>query len=76
MKRPEFAGRPGNFSGTFFQKGKTGITTTEGKHWARQRAFLVQHLQTLTSSKGFEEVPGSFFRLLTSLPPGDPGRVQ
>jgi len=56
MKRPEFAGRPGNFSGTFFQKGKTGITTTEGKHWAKQRGFLVSHLKGLTDSKGFEEV--------------------
>lgn len=56
MRRPEFAGRPGNFSGTFFQKGKTGITTTEGKHWSKQRAFLVNHLEGLTNSKGFEEV--------------------
>jgi len=56
MRRPEFAGRPGNFSGTFFQKGKTGITTTEGRHWATQRAFLVDHLRGLTDSKGFEEV--------------------
>ena len=38
--KTEFAGRPGNFSGTFFQKGKTGITTTEGKHWNIQREFL------------------------------------
>jgi hypothetical protein len=29
--KEEFSGRPGNFSGTFFQKGKTGITTTEGR---------------------------------------------
>ena len=56
MRRPEFAGRPGNFSGTFFQKGKTGITTTEGKHWSQQRGFLVNHLEGLTNSKGFEEV--------------------
>ena len=56
MRRPEFAGRPGNFSGTFFQKGKTGITTTEGKHWSKQRGFLVNHLEGLTNSKGFEEV--------------------
>ena len=57
--RPEFAGRPGNFSGTFFQKGKTGITTTEGKHWTVQRQFLASHLLSLTSGKGykaFEEV--------------------
>jgi len=59
FNRPEFVGRPGNFSGTFFQKGKTGITTTEGKHWKIQRGFLASHLQSLTSGKGykgFEEV--------------------
>ena len=56
FSRQEFVGRPGNFSGTFFQKGKTGITTTEGKHWSKQRGFLVDHLQGLTNSKGFEEV--------------------
>lgn len=59
FERPEFVGRPGNFSGTFFQKGKTGITTTEGKHWTVQRGFLVSHITSLTSgsgSKGFEEV--------------------
>jgi hypothetical protein len=31
FEKEEFSGRPGNFSGTFFQKGKTGITTTEGR---------------------------------------------
>jgi len=59
LSKTEFAGRPGNFSGTFFQKGKTGITTTEGKHWTLQREFLASHLQSLTSGKGykgFEEV--------------------
>jgi len=59
FSRSEFSGRPGNFSGTFFQKGKTGITTTEGKHWTVQREFLASHLKSLTSGKGykgFEEV--------------------
>jgi len=59
FERAEFVGRPGNFSGTFFQKGKTGITTTDGKHWNIQRTFLANYLSTLTSgagSKGFEEV--------------------
>jgi len=46
--RAEFSGRPGNFSGTFFQKGKTGITTTEGKHWKEQRQFLIDYLAKLT----------------------------
>jgi hypothetical protein len=50
FERPEFSGRPGNFSGTFFQKGKTGITTTEGKHWSAQRKFLVDYLTTVTGS--------------------------
>ena len=48
FERMEFAGRPGNFSGTFFQKGKTGITTTEGRHWSTQREFLMKHLESLT----------------------------
>jgi len=51
FSRSEFSGRPGNFSGTFFQKGKTGITTTEGKHWNVQREFLASHLKSLTSGK-------------------------
>jgi hypothetical protein len=29
FERMEFSGRPGNFSGTFFQKGKTGISQRE-----------------------------------------------
>ena len=48
FERMEFSGRPGNFSGTFFQKGKTGISTTEGKHWKAQREFLMEHLEHLT----------------------------
>lgn len=58
LSREEFAGRPGNFSGTFFQKGKTGITTTEGKHFTSQKEFLHNHLKNLTGGqgyKGFEE---------------------
>jgi len=56
--RHEFSGRPGNFSGTFFQKGKTGISTTEGKHWKEQREFLVGHIDNITGtgSKGLEDV--------------------
>ena len=46
--RHEFSGRPGNFSGTFFQKGRTGISTTEGKHWKIQRDFLENYLNNLT----------------------------
>ena len=46
----EFSGRPGNFSGTFFQKGRTGISTTEGKYWKSQREFLMEHLNHLTGN--------------------------
>jgi len=58
FERTEFSGRPGNFSGTFFQKGKTGISTTEGKHWTVQRKFLVDYLHNLTGSgsAGLEDV--------------------
>jgi len=58
FERQEFSGRPGNFSGTFFQKGKTGISTTEGKHWREQRNFLVDHVDTITGPghKALEEV--------------------
>jgi len=57
FERHEFSGRPGNFSGTFFQKGKTGITTTEGKHWKEQRGFLVEHIDNITgtSCKALED---------------------
>ncbi|XP_023333086.1 cytochrome P450 2C27 [Eurytemora carolleeae] len=56
--RHEFSGRPGNFSGTFFQKGRTGISTTEGKHWKIQRDFLENYLNNLTGAghKAVEEV--------------------
>lgn len=40
------------FSGTFFQKGKTGVSTTEGEPWEAQRNFLHQHLLTLVDGKG------------------------
>jgi len=58
FERAEYSGRPGNFSGTFFQKGKTGITTTDGKHWRDQRDFLTNHLAHLTGDgcRGFEDV--------------------
>jgi len=49
--RQEISGRPGNFSGTFFQKGKTGITTTEGKHWKVQREFLANYLDNITGEE-------------------------
>lgn len=49
--KTEFSGRPGNFSGTFFQKGKTGISTTEGKYWTSQREFLMSHLAHLTGNE-------------------------
>lgn len=56
--RPEFSGRPGNFSGTFFQKGRTGITTTEGAHWKSQRTFLKEYIDkvTSTSTQGFQDL--------------------
>jgi hypothetical protein len=42
FEKEEFSGRPGNFSGTFFQKGKTGITTTEGrKHFYAPEAHIM-----------------------------------
>ena len=58
FERPEFSGRPGNFSGTFFQKGKTGITTTEGKHWSSQRNFLIDYLENISrsGSQGFQDI--------------------
>jgi len=58
FEREEFSGRPGNFSGTFFQKGKTGITTTDGKHWKVQRDFLAKYLENVTGDnhKNMEDV--------------------
>ena len=58
FERPEFSGRPGNFSGTFFQKGKTGITTTEGSHWSKQRNFLVDYLDKVSGPnvQGFQDI--------------------
>ena len=48
----------GNFSGTFFQKGRTGITTTEGAHWKSQRKFLKEYIDkvTSTSTQGFQDL--------------------
>ena len=48
----EFAGRPGMFSGTFFQKGSIGICTTEGKAWETQRNFFHDHMVELVRGKG------------------------
>jgi cytochrome P450 len=42
------------FSGTFFQKGKTGVSTTEGEHWEQQRNFFHSHLVELVDGKGAE----------------------
>ena len=52
--RQEFSGRPNIFSGTFFQKGKTGVTTTEGPTWEAQRAFLHSQMVQFASSKAFQ----------------------
>nr|APH81372.1 cytochrome P450 CYP3029B2 [Tigriopus kingsejongensis] len=48
----EFSGRPSIFSGTFFQKGKIGITTTEGTNWELQRNFFHNHMVELVQGKG------------------------
>lgn len=50
FERKEFNGRPNMFSGTFYQKGKTGISTTEGETWELQRNFL--HSQIVDFVKG------------------------
>ena len=50
FEKVEFSGRPGNFSGTFFQKGKTGVSTTAGKYRKSQREFMMNHLSHLTGS--------------------------
>ena len=49
---PEFNGRPSMFSGTFFQKGKNGIITTEGSMWQAQREFFHQRMVDLVRGKG------------------------
>ena len=67
--KTEFSGRPGNFSGTFFQKGKTGISTTEGKYWTSQREFLMSHLAHLTG-KLAQELPTDPFIIRNLLGPG------
>jgi cytochrome P450 len=51
---PEFNGRPAAFSGTFFQKGTTGICTTEGKVWEGQRTFFHERMVDLVKGKGME----------------------
>ncbi|TRY72357.1 hypothetical protein TCAL_01006 [Tigriopus californicus] len=52
LSMKEFSGRPSMFSGTFFQKGKIGITTTEGKDWELQRNFFHNHMVELVQGKG------------------------
>ena len=49
---PEFNGRPAMFSGTFFQKGKDGIITSEGSMWEAQREFFHQRMVDLVRGKG------------------------
>ena len=50
--KKEFSGRPNMFSGTFFQKGKLGVSTTEGEPWEAQRNFLFEFIQNLVKGKG------------------------
>ena len=50
--KKEFSGRPNMFSGTFFQKGKLGVSTTEGEPWEAQRNFLFEFIQNLVRGKG------------------------
>ena len=54
MSKAEFSGRPNMFSGTFFQKGKTGVCTTEGSTWESQRSFLHSLMAQFASSKAFQ----------------------
>ena len=49
---PELNGRPAMFSGTFFQKGKDGIITSEGEQWQAQREFFHQRMVDLVKGKG------------------------
>lgn len=52
MSMKEFSGRPSIFSGTFFQKGKTGICTTEGKTWENHREFFHQQMRNFLDEGG------------------------
>merc|ERR1712223_1229578 len=52
MAKKELAGRPNIFSGTFFQKGKTGICTTEGKTWEQHREFFHQQMRNFLDEGG------------------------
>ena len=54
LSKAEFSGRPNMFSGTFFQKGKTGVCTTEGSTWESQRSFLHSQMAQFASSKAFQ----------------------
>ena len=44
FERREFSGRPNMYHGTFFQKGKSGVSTTEGELWEAQRTFLHERM--------------------------------
>lgn len=55
FSRKEFSGRPGIYSGTFFQKGKSGVSTTEGEHWEAQRGFLHARMVEMASGPGFHD---------------------
>lgn len=57
--RKEFSGRPDMFSGTFFQRGRVGISTTEGRVWESQRRFFHDYMHGLAvgkGAKGFQDV--------------------
>ncbi len=54
LSKPEFNGRPAIFSGTFFQKGKSGIVTTEGSAWQAQRDFFHQRMVDIAKGKGMQ----------------------
>jgi cytochrome P450 len=59
FSRKEFNGRPNMFSGTFYQKGKIGVSTTEGEVWEHQRNFLHQEILNLVNGKksqGFHDI--------------------
>ena len=52
FEKKEFSGRPDIYSGTFFQKGRSGVSTTEGPHWETQRAFFHEHMIEQARGKG------------------------
>ena len=52
MFRAEYSGRPGNFSGTFFQKGKTGDSGDDDSGKRTLQCFELQELQQLMENTG------------------------